>query len=225
MAGIKFSFFPNVFLTKFKVKDDPGKIKIITCNVFVYLTNSLGSSRTSPIQKMVLFTEVTLHSTLLLTFGPKLFFFISSTSLEVLFHFQNMFEAWLTLSKNNEGPHLSTWSRLKNFVGDQISFTLTEKSSMTEIALKSKLLVPQCQNRSKSSREAGFGATEMWQTPSSPPTLTLRDPLPPTEHPIRQWSLFYTEEFWFKFELQFKRGLNHVKKSWFKFVSCLCKVI
>ena len=76
-----------------------GKYKSIACNVFVYLTNSLGSSRTSPIQKMVLFTEVTLHSTLLLTFGPKLFFFISSTSLEVLFHFQNLTEAWLTLSR------------------------------------------------------------------------------------------------------------------------------
>ena len=92
MEGIKFSFFPNVFLNQFKVKDDPGKIQNHN-NVFVYLANSLGSSRTSPIQKMVLFTEVTLHSTLLLTFGPKLFFFISSTSLEVLFHFQNMFEA------------------------------------------------------------------------------------------------------------------------------------
>ena len=100
MAGIKFSFFPNVFLNKFKVKDDPGKIQNHS-NVFVYLANSLCSSRTSPIQKMVLFTEVTLHSTLLLTFGPKfsVSFLCLSASLVFLFHFQNMFEAWLTLSR------------------------------------------------------------------------------------------------------------------------------
>ena len=121
----------------------------------------------------------------------------------------------------------------KTLLVTKFFFTQTEKSSMTEIALMSKLLVPQCQNRSeietknrsKSSREAGFGATEMWETPSSPPTLTLRDPLPPTEHPTKQWSLFHTDEFWFKFELQLKRGLNHVKKSWFKRVSCPCSPV
>ena len=121
----------------------------------------------------------------------------------------------------------------KTLLVTKFFFTQTEKSSMTEIALMSKLLVPRCQNRSeietknrsKSSREAGFGATEMWETPSSPPTLTLRDPLPPTEHPTKQWPLFPTEEFWFKFELQFKRGLNHLKKSWFKRVSCPCSPV
>ena len=75
MEAIKFSFFPNVFLNQFKVKDDPRKIQnhsmqcvCVPGKIPQLLQNSKEFLHNS---KDVFFTEVTLHSTLLLTLGPK----------------------------------------------------------------------------------------------------------------------------------------------------------